>query len=315
MREGEKVYDLCRNCVGVRVSDGAISIYSKIERLMKKKHLFLLSGTCLLAAGTLQAAINFSDPASFYDESNWYAIRSDGTPTISKTENSISISGSKSDCLVFCYFEPVTLKQGESLQVSGTFNLDKLQSGANTIIGLFNSGVYAQDVLDAALAEKSLKHAYNSKSGLLASAVTGGMAGFLTSTKLTYNRNKPANNSTCLATNSGGVRGKNYEKEFSAPEAGKEYSFLLKILKTAEGTYSTTFSLGGGEAVTTESLSNDALKDLSVLAVRVPVGTGGSVTLSDLKFETATAVVPEPSAFGVFSGASALLLCLRRRKR
>ena len=285
---------------------------------MKKKHLFLLSGTCLLAAGTLQAAIDISDAASYYDESNWYAIRSDGTPTISKTDNSIIIGSSKHDCLVFCYFDPVTLKQGESLQVSGTLSLDKLQSGtnANTIIGLFNSGAYDQAALDAALKEKSLGHAYNSKStGFGASVVTNAMAGFLTSQKLTYNRNKPSGTSTCLSTTSGGVRGVAYEKEFATPEAGKEYSFLLKILKTAEGTYSTTFSLGGGEAVTTESLSNDALKDLSVLAFRVPVGTGGSVTLSDLKFETATAAVPEPSAFGVFSGASALLLCLRRRKR
>lgn len=283
---------------------------------MKKKHLFLLSGTCLLAAGTLQAAIDFSNAASFYDESNWYAIRSDGTPTISKTDKSISIGGSKSDCLVFCYFEPVSLKQGEYLQVSGTFNLDKLQSGTNTIIGLFSSGNYTQAVLDTALAEKSLKHAYNSKStGLLASTVTNGMAGFLTSQKLTYNRNKPSGTSTCLSTTSGGVRGVAYEKEFATPEAGKEYSFLLKILKTAEGTYSTTFSLGGGEDVTTEGLSNEHLKDLSVLAFRVPVGTGGSVTLSGLTFEKVTAAVPEPSAFGVFSGASALLLCLRRRKR
>ncbi len=283
---------------------------------MKKKYLFFLSGTCLLAAGTLQAAIDFSDAASFYDESNWYAIRSDGTPTISKTENSISIGSSRYDCLVFCYFNPVTLKQGESLQVSGTLSLDKIYSGtnANTVVGLFNAGAYNQATLDAALAEKSLKHAYNSKStGLLASTMTNGMTGFLTSQKLTYNRNKPSGPSTCLSPNSGGVRGAAYAKEFAAPEAGKAYNFLLKILKTAEGTYSTTFSLGGGEAVTTESLSNEALKDLSVLAFRVPVATGGSVTLSDLKFETAA--IPEPSAFGAFSGAAALLLCLRRRKR
>lgn len=284
---------------------------------MKKKHLFLLSGTCLLAAGTLQAAIDISDAASYYGESNWYAIRSDGTPTISKTDNSIIIGSSRHDCLVFCYFDPVTLKQGESLQVSGTLSLDKLQSGtnANTIIGLFNSGAYNQAALDAALKEKSLGHAYNSKStGFGASVVTNAMAGFLTSTKLTYNRNKPTSNSTCLSTSSGGAK-TDYAKEFSTPAAGANYNFLLKILKTAEGTYSTTFSLGGGESATTESLSNEALKDLSVLAFRVPVGTGGSVTLSDLKFETSTAAVPEPSAFGVFSGASALLLCLRRRKR
>ena len=284
---------------------------------MKKKHLCLLSGTCLLAAGTLHAAIDINNPASFYDESNWYAIRSDGTPTISKTENSISIGSSRYDCLVFCYFDPVTLKQGESLQVSGTLNLDKTYSGtnANTIIGLFNSGTYNQAALDAALKEKSLGHAYNSKStGFGASVVTNTMAGFLTSTKLTYNRNKPTSNSTCLSTSSGGAKA-DYVKEFSTPAAGANYNFLLKILKTAEGTYSTTFSLGGGEEVTTESLSNEALKDLSVLAFRVPVGTGGSVTLSGLKFETSAAAVPEPSAFGVFSGASALLLCLRRRKR
>ncbi len=282
---------------------------------MKKKYLFLLSGTCLLAAGTLQAAIDFSNTASFYDESNWYAIRSDGTPTISKTDTGIRISGSKSDCLVFCYFEPVMLKQGEYLQVSGSFNLDKLQSGSNTLVGLFSSGNYTQAVLDAALAEKSLKHAYNSKStGLLASTVTNAMAGFLTSTKVTYNRNKPTSNSTCLSTTSGGAK-VDYAKEFSTPTAGVNYNFLLKILKTAEGTYSTTFSLGGGDAVTTESLTNEVLKDLSVLAFRVPVGTGGNVTLSDLKFETVSVAVPEPSAFGFFSGASALLLCVRRRKR
>lgn len=282
---------------------------------MKKKYLFFLSGTCLLAAGTLQAAIDFSDAASFYDESNWYAIRSDGTPTISKTDKSISIGSSRYDCLVFCYFNPVTLKQGESLQVSGTLSLDKIYSGtnANTVVGLFNSGAYNQTALDAALKEKSLGHAYNSKSTSFgASVVTNGMTGFLTSQKLTYNRNKPSGTSTCLSTTSGGAK-TDYKESFSAPEAGKAYNFLLKILKTAEGTYSTTFSLGGGEAVTTESLSNETLKDLSVLAFRVPVATGGSVTLSDLKFETAA--IPEPSAFGAFSGAAALLLCLRRRKR
>ena len=286
---------------------------------MKKKHLFLLSGTCLLAAGTLHAAIDFKDPASFYDESNWYAIRNGGLPTIGKADTGgIRIGNFKSDSMFFCYFDPVTLKEGEYLQVSGTLNLGTIQSGTsiNTVVGLFSAGSYTQEALDAALKAKSFGNAYNSKStDLGASAVTGGMAGFLTSQKVTYNRNKPASSSTCLNPSAGGTRGAAYEKEFATPEAGANYNFLLKILKTAEGTYSTTFSLGGGEEVTTTDLKNDVLGDLSVLAFRVPVGTGGTVTLSGLKFETSAAAVPEPSAFGVFSGASALLLCLRRRKR
>ena len=285
---------------------------------MKAKNLFLFGSACLLAAGTLHAAINIDDSATYYDEQNWYAIRNGGEPTISGNGNSISVGNFKYDSMFFCYFNPVVLKAGEYFKVSGKLNLKTIYSGTgtNTVIGLFDSGEFPQDVLDEKLKEKSFGHAYNSKStNLGASAVTGTMAGFLTSPKLAYNRNNPSTGSSCVATNTGGKRASDYTKEFSSPEAGKEYEFLLNVLKVADGTYTTRFSLGDGEEFVTNSLENEKLGNLSVLAFKLPVGTGGSITISDLEFETTGSVIPEPSMFGLLAGLGALALVGARRRR
>lgn len=285
---------------------------------MKKVNLLSLSIVGTTLAGTLHGAIDIYDAATYYDTKNWYAVRNGGNPTIMNTTNGIEIGNFKYDSLFFCYLNPITLDAGEYFQVTGTVNLKTLYdgSGSNTVVGIFDSGSYSQSSLDAALNNASLGHAYNSRSTSLgASAVTGTMAGFLSSPTLAFNRNKPAANSTCVSTNAGGTKIANYEKSFSTPVAGTDYAFSLKILKTATGTYSASFALGAGESVSYDSQNNDALGDLSVLAFKLPVGTGDAVTLSNLRFETTGTVIPEPSLFGLFAGTISLVaLCLKRRK-
>lgn len=285
---------------------------------MKSGVLFLFVNLCVPTAGILQAAINPENSKTYYNAADWYAIRNGGEPTITSASESVTIGNLKYDGMFFCYFNPVALDSGEYLQISGKIKLGSTYSGTggNTVIGIFDSGDYTQEKLNKKLRENSLGNAYNSKSSELgASAVTGSMAGFLSSVKLSFNRNNPGGNSSCLATNSGGSRAANYGTEFPAPEAGTNYAFLLKILRTEAETYSVTFSLGGGNE-TVGSLQNEAFGNPSVLAFKLPVGTGGAVTISELAFKTTGTVIPEPSLFGCGAGVMSLAaFCLRRSRK
>lgn len=270
------------------------------------------------SSGVLEAAIDIDSPTSYYDTSNWYAIRNGGTPSLDSAENKLTVGNFKYDSMFFCYFEPVVLSSGEYFRVSGKLNLSDVHSGSggNTVVGVFDSGSYPQTVLASILTEKSFGNAYDSKStNLGASSVTGEMFGFLTSPKLAYNRNAAKVGSTCVATNAGGKKIADHKTAFNDPVAGTDYAFFLEILRNNDNSYSATFSLDGGERVRYDSLQNEKLGNLSVLAFKLPVGTGDSVVLSELYFETTGTVIPEPSFFGLITGLGALAFVGARRRR
>lgn len=281
---------------------------------MKYKRPFFLCSVAVLSAGTLQAAIDLDNSATFYSESNWYAIRNGGEPGIASSGQSVTISNFKYDSMFFCYFDSVSLKGGESLLVSGTLNFESIYggSGKNTVIGLFDSKTYSQTALNSALGNASLGNAYNSRSTELGAAtVTGDMAGFLTSLTLAYNRNNPSTSSSCVGTNSGGSKIATYETAFSEATAGTDYAFSLSVQKEEGGTYVCAFSLGDASVVSYSAIENELIGKFDVLAFKLPVGTGDSVTLSDFSIT----VIPEPSMFGFFAGALSLVALSVRRRR
>lgn len=280
--------------------------------------LALLAGTALVPAA--RAAININDSTTYYAKENWYAIRNGGAPTITPTENSVSVGTLKYDGLFFCYFEPVVLSAGQYLKISGTLNLSEVFTGTtttNTVLGLFDSGDYPQTKLDSTLAEKSLGHGYNSEklSEMSASQITGTMSGFAISTVCAFNRNNPNTSSTCLATNSGGKKIETYSTALSEPTAGVDYAFEICITKKDADTYALAFSLGGSEEKTYTALENTALEKLDVFAIKAKVATGKTATLSNLAISTTGTVIPEPSAFGLMFGVLSLLVAAFPRRR
>lgn len=276
----------------------------------------MLAGT--LAPAALEAAIDISDFATYYDTENWYAIRNSGAPTLTSDETSVAVGNMKYDSMLFCYFSPVVLSAGEYFKISGNLTLSGLYDGtstANTVLGLFDSKSYPQRTLDATLSANSLGNAYNSKdTSFSASVVTNSMVGFLTSTSLAYNRDKTTTSSTCIATNAGGSKIGDYASAFSTLEANAAYAFELTVTKDAAGTYVCAFSLGGGEVQTYTGVKNDNFEKIDVFAAKAPVTTGGSITFANLSVTTTGTVIPEPSALGLIAGAFALALAGTRRR-
>ena len=286
-------------------------------KTLTRTALVLLAGT--LAPAAAHAAIDISDSATYYDPENWYAIRNGGAPTLTSDEVSIAVGNMKYDSMFFCYFSPVVLSAGEYFKISGNLTLSGLYEGTattNTVLGLFDSKSYPQDTLDSVLSANSLNNAYNSKDTTFsASVVTNSMVGFLTSTSLAYNRDKTTASSTCIATNAGGSKIGDYSSAFAAPEANTAYAFELIVTKEAAGTYECAFSLGGGDVQAYTGIKNDNLEKIDVFAAKLPVVTGGSITLMNLSVATTGTVIPEPSAFGLLAGAFALALAGTRRRR